>query len=100
MIVIYTLMTSIIFSSRSKNKVLGQMQYTCSRCGRPAFHALVRTRRWFTLYFLPVIPMSKTTTLRCNLCGFQELVDNDRADAWFPQGQSGVPDVPQRTPKE
>jgi hypothetical protein len=44
--------------------------------------------------------MSKTTTLRCNLCGFQELVDNDRADAWFPQGQSGVPDVPQRTPKE
>ena len=40
MIVIYTLMTSIIFGSRSKNKVMGQMQYTCPRCGRPAFHAL------------------------------------------------------------
>ena len=99
MIFIYTLLTSIIFGSRSNNKVLGQMQYVCPGCGRPAFHTIVRSRRWFTLYFLPVIPTSKSTTSRCNLCGFQQAINNEQADAWFAQGQQGNPNVPQGLPK-
>ncbi len=83
--------TSIIFGSRSRNKVMGQMQYVCSACGKPSFHTIVRSRRWFTLYFLPVIPMKKSTTERCNLCGFQRLIDNNQADAMFSQKQAVNP---------
>ncbi len=94
MIFIRGLLTSIIFGSNSKNKVMGQMQYVCSRCGRQAFHTIVRSRRWFTLYFLPVIPINKTTTARCNLCGFQQAINNEQADAWFANNQQLPPGVP------
>ncbi len=93
MIFIYSLLTSIIFGSSSKNKVLGQVQYVCSRCGRQAFHTIVRSRRWFTLYFLPVIPINTTTTSRCNLCGFQQGINNEQADAWLAQNQQLPPGV-------
>ncbi len=83
-------MMSIIISGRKQeNKVMGQVLYTCSRCKRQAYHTLVRSQRWFTLYFLPLIPLKKTTTLRCNLCGFQSMIDNKQADSWLQQaGQS------------
>ncbi len=93
MIFIRGLLTSIIFGSNSKNKVMGQMQYVCSRCGRQAFHTIVRSRRWFTLYFLPVIPINKTTTARCNLCGFQQAINNEQADAWFANNQQLPPGI-------
>jgi ribosomal protein L37E len=93
MIFIRGLLTSIIFGSSSKNKVMGQMQYVCSRCGRQAFHTIVRSRRWFTLYFLPVIPINTTTTARCNLCGFQQAINNEQADASFAQNQQLPPGV-------
>ena len=88
MIAIYVVMMSIIFGSRSKNKVLGQVQYPCPRCGRMAFHTLVRSQRWFALYFIPIIPMSKRTTARCNLCGYQAQIDNNQADAMVSQGMA------------
>ena len=99
MIAIYLAMMSIIFGSRSKNKVLGQVQYPCSRCGRMAFHTLVRSQRWFALYFIPIIPMGKTTTSRCNLCGFQSQIDNNQADAMVSQGTANNPEIPQNYPR-
>ncbi len=48
MLLVYFMLTSVIFGSRSKNKVMGQMQYPCARCGRPAFHTIVRSQRFFT----------------------------------------------------
>jgi tetratricopeptide (TPR) repeat protein len=89
MILIYFLVLSIsiIFGTRRRNRVMGQKQIICSSCKRSSYHAVVRSRSWFALYFIPVIPMAKTTTIRCNLCGFQSLVNNEQADAWFPEGQ-------------
>jgi hypothetical protein len=91
-IVIYFLVlsVSIIFGTRRRNRVMGQKQLTCSSCKRTSYHAVVRSRSWFALYFIPVIPMSKTTTIRCNLCGFQSLINDKQADAWFPQGEGGT----------
>ncbi len=96
MIVIYFLVLSmsIIFGTRRRNRVMGQKQIICSSCKRSSYHAVVRSRSWFALYFIPVIPMAKTTTIRCNLCGFQSLVNNEQADAWFPEGQAGVVNAP------
>ncbi len=97
MIVFYAILisASIIFGSRLKNKVLGQTQYVCSQCRRQAFHTIVRSQRWFTLYFLPIFPIGKTTTSRCNLCGFQQAINNEQADAWLSQHQEGIPGTPQ-----
>ena len=103
MIFVYILMlaVSIIFGSRSTNRVLGQMMYTCSRCRRPGYHTIVRSQRWFTLYFIPMIPLGKSTIGRCNLCGFQQQISNEQADSWFAANPPGnVPPPSQKTPQQ
>lgn len=77
----------IVYGYRTKNKVLGQLQYGCQKCQRNAFHGVVRSTRWVTLFWIPVIPFNKYTTTRCQLCGYQEKVDNKRADEMFTHSQ-------------
>jgi hypothetical protein len=84
----------IIYGYRRRNKVMGQVPYVCPQCQRNGYHAVVRTSRYFTLFWIPIIPMGSTTTARCNLCGFQEKVDNKRADALLAQPQpAGQPQM-------
>jgi zinc-ribbon family len=73
----------IIFGNRHRNKVLGQVQYLCPRCRQNSYHTIMRSQNWFALYWIPVIPLGKTNISRCNVCGYQEQVDNERVDAWF-----------------
>ena len=58
-----------LFGLRHKAKALGQIERPCSKCGRPTMHALVEVKRWFTLFFIPVIPLGGSHAVRCNLCG-------------------------------
>jgi hypothetical protein len=39
-----------------------------------------------TVFWIPIFPITKATTARCNLCGFQEKLDNKKADELLPQG--------------
>ncbi len=87
---------SVIWGFRSRNKVLGQVQSVCPQCKRKGFQTVVRSRRWFALYFIPMIPLYKRTIARCNLCGFQYTMDNNQADSLFPQGQAAA--QPQAAP--
>ncbi|HLZ25107.1 MAG TPA: hypothetical protein VKQ30_23540 [Ktedonobacterales bacterium] len=85
----------IIYGYRRRNKVMGQVPYVCPQCQRNGYHSVVRTSRFFTLFWIPIIPLGSSTTARCNLCGFQEKVDNKRADAILTQAQAGgQPQVP------
>lgn len=55
---------------RTKAKAIGQLDRTCTKCTRSTVQTAVETRRWFTLFFLPVIPLgSATRVVRCNVCG-------------------------------
>ncbi|HLI09561.1 MAG TPA: DnaJ C-terminal domain-containing protein [Ktedonobacteraceae bacterium] len=86
------MMCVIISGRKQQYKVMGQVLHICSQCNRQAYHTLVRSQRWFTLYFVPIIPLRKTTTLRCNLCGFQSMINNKEADAWLQQqARTGTP---------
>lgn len=77
----------IIYGYRRRNKVMGQVPYVCAQCKRNGYHAVVRTSRFFTLFWIPIIPLGSSTTARCNLCGYQEKVDNKQADALLAQPQ-------------
>jgi uncharacterized Zn finger protein len=65
---------------------MGQLQYPCAHCQQNSFHAVVRSRKWMTVFWIPIFPITKATTARCNLCGFQEKLDNKKADELLPQG--------------
>jgi hypothetical protein len=58
-----------LFGMRTKAKVIAQVERSCSKCARPTMHHAIESRRWFTLFFIPVIPLGGSCTLRCGVCG-------------------------------
>jgi len=55
---------------RTKAKAVGQVDRTCAKCTRSTVQTVVETRRWLTLFFIPVIPLGGASqVVRCNLCG-------------------------------
>ena len=58
-----------LFGMRTKAKALAQVENSCSKCARPTMHAIVETRKWFTLFFIPVIPLGSKYLNRCGVCG-------------------------------
>jgi hypothetical protein len=58
-----------LFGVRTKAKPIGQLDRACTKCARSTMHVAVETRRWFTLFFIPVIPLGGNHFVRCNLCG-------------------------------
>jgi hypothetical protein len=61
-----------LFGTRRKAKVLGQMERHCAKCARSTVHSAIESRQWFTLFFIPVIPLGSNYALRCNLCGLTQ----------------------------
>lgn len=59
----------IIFGFRTFVKVLATLTLVCQRCGNPAAHRLVQRSRWFTLFFVPVIPLGVRRYSTCTFCG-------------------------------
>jgi zinc-ribbon family len=69
----------IIFGIRSFVNSLAMLRLVCGRCHNTAAHRLVRRSRWFTLFFLPVLPLGSTHYTVCAFCGVAHKVS--RADA-------------------
>jgi len=54
---------------RTKAKAIAQQERACTKCVRPTMHAIVETKKWFTLFFIPVIPLGGNFFTRCGVCG-------------------------------
>lgn len=42
----------------------------CPRCAHLVRYSYVRTRRWLTYFFIPVLPLSTTNELVCPVCAY------------------------------
>jgi len=59
----------IIFGTRTTNPTAGQGQFNCPRCGPQKPYTHKQAKRWFTLYFIPVIPLGMAGEyIECNAC--------------------------------
>jgi hypothetical protein len=70
----------IIWGFRSKAKNMAMTQLAC-RHGHVAAHRIVKVTRWFTLFFIPLIPVSKKYFSICAACGLQLQAPKDAAEA-------------------
>jgi zinc-ribbon family len=70
----------IIFGFRRRASRLAVIFTMCSFCHTPAAHAVTRLRKFFTLFFIPVIPIGTKYTTTCTLCGRSALISKDTAD--------------------
>lgn len=90
----------ILFGFRSLRARLGTVLIMCGFCHTPAAHAIVRARKFFTLFFIPVLPLGTKYAMTCTMCGRSSLITKEAADAYVAstdQGvaPSGVPAPPQ-----
>lgn len=59
----------IVWGWRAVTYVLGTGEFFCPRCGGDAPYRHLRLRRWFTFFFIPVIPLEELGThIECTRC--------------------------------
>jgi zinc-ribbon family len=58
-----------LFGVRTKAKAIGQVDRPCNKCARSTVQTAIETKRYFTLFFIPIIPIGGSHVVRCNLCG-------------------------------
>ena len=58
-----------LLGTRTKAKAIGQVERPCTKCAKNTVQTAVETKRWFTVFFIPVIPLGSSQVVRCNLCG-------------------------------
>ena len=60
----------ILFGTKAREKDVGSGQFYCPRCRTNRRYTHRRASRYFTLYFIPLIPMGKLGEyVECGECG-------------------------------
>jgi len=60
----------ILFGTRGMNKEMGatKISYHCNNCNNDNFFKVTRLRRYFTLFFIPIFPVSSKYFVHCPIC--------------------------------
>ena len=69
----------IIWGLRSLVRLLVTFRQRCQRCGQESAHRLVRSRRFFSLFFVPVIPLHTRYVVTCTYCGAAGYIPKEEA---------------------
>jgi hypothetical protein len=70
----------ILFGTRGRVRTVGNLTMQCPFCGVTCAEALRETRRFFTLFFIPIIPISHNYALVCSSCGQGRKIDKPQAE--------------------
>jgi hypothetical protein len=73
----------ILFGFRRKSSRLATIFVMCAHCHTPAAHALTRSRRYFTLFFIPLIPLGTKYFTTCTMCGHVTQITKEGADQYL-----------------
>ena len=87
----------LIFGTRRVTKRLATILLVCSRCGRPAANHVTTTKLWFTLFFIPIFPISVKRRLVCTFCGGAVAIDKATAQQYVAQQQVQAQPVGQQS---
>ncbi|WUH92057.1 zinc ribbon domain-containing protein [Streptomyces sp. NBC_00433] len=88
----------IIFGTKGYLYTLAMITLVCGRCGNPAAHSLKKRVTKFSLFFIPLFPISTKYVTQCTFCGAAQQLSKEQADqllasAQQPQAQYGQPAV-------
>jgi len=81
----------LIWGWRTRIYVLAMTTFLCGRCGNPASHAVRKAVTKFTLFFIPLFPISVKYTAQCTFCGIENRIPKEdavRLQAQEEQGQA------------
>ncbi|MEU7551860.1 zinc-ribbon domain-containing protein [Streptomyces sp. NPDC044571] len=74
----------IIFGTKVYLYQLAILTLTCRHCGNPAAHTITKHVTKFTLFFVPLFPISTKYATQCTFCGMEQEVPKE----WAEQSQA------------
>ncbi|MEU0788518.1 zinc-ribbon domain-containing protein [Amycolatopsis sp. NPDC005961] len=93
----------LIWGWRTRIYVLAMTTFLCGRCGNPASHAVRKAVTKFTLFFIPLFPISVKYSAQCTFCGIENRIPKEdavRLQAQEEQGQGAQSGYPQQPPSQ
>ncbi|MEV1024222.1 zinc-ribbon domain-containing protein [Streptomyces sp. NPDC050264] len=75
----------IIFGTRGYAFQLAILTFVCGNCGNPTAHTLRKYVTKFTLFFIPLFPISTKFRTQCTFCGVEHQVPKEHAEAMLAQ---------------
>jgi hypothetical protein len=69
----------IIFGIKRIVHRLATVFAMCGQCGSPAAQVVARRSTWFSLFFIPVIPLGSKYFSTCTLCGVATALHKEQA---------------------
>ncbi|MFI6208051.1 zinc-ribbon domain-containing protein [Streptomyces sp. NPDC051041] len=79
----------IIFGTKGYLYQLAILTLVCGRCGNPSAHTLRKRVTKFTLFFVPLFPLSTKYTTQCTFCGTEQKVTEEQAEQLRAQAAAG-----------
>jgi len=79
----------IIFGTKGYLHQLAILTLLCGNCGNPAAHTLSKRVTKFTLFFVPLFPVSTKYSTQCTFCGAQQKITKEQAEQLQVQAASG-----------
>jgi hypothetical protein len=81
----------IIFGTKGYLYQLAMLTLVCGRCGNPAAHTLRKRVTKFTLFFVPLFPISVKYVTQCTFCGAEQKIPGEQAEQLQAQAAAGQP---------
>jgi len=72
----------IIFGTRGTAMILAILNFVCANCHVPAAQRVIKRVTKFTLFFIPLFPISTSYSVECVYCGVRTPIDKAQADAY------------------
>ncbi len=71
----------IIFGIRRRRSQLGVLLVQCRHCHRPCAHVVTKVSPWFTVFFIPLIPLGHKYFTVCSMCAATARITEAEADS-------------------
>ena len=88
----------IIFGVKRKTYRLATVLAVCGLCHTPAAQAVTRVRTFFSLFFIPVVPLANHYRTTCTMCGQSVKITKEHADHLVASVPGTPPPPPQTAP--
>jgi hypothetical protein len=79
----------IIFGTKGYLYQLAILTLVCAQCGNPSAHTLRKRVTKFTLFFVPLFPVSTKYVTQCTFCGAEQKVTAEQAEQLQAQAVGG-----------
>jgi zinc-ribbon family len=88
----------ILFGIRRRAQRVAVVLQLCSNCRTPAAQAVNRIRTFFTLFFIPIVPLGSRYITTCTLCGAATKITKEHADHLIASAQAQSAGPPPGSP--